>query len=156
MSDEADAGNESLYLPSVLRPSVRRKAINGSDDPAMVVGFPHLLPIELALGDQPRNEVLTAYDITPERWEVLRKNPAFQKAVRDAIEMLQRDGASFRIKARIQSEALLETSWKIIHSATTPSNVKADLIKHTHKVAGFEPKETVGAGAPLQININLG
>lgn len=143
-------------LPSLLRPDSRRLLpVDGNDDPA-IVAFHHLLPVELAMGDQPRNEVLKSYLITPERWEVLRKSRAFQKALKDAVDMLQREGMSFRVKARIQSEALLETSWKIIHSASTPSNVKADLIKHTHKVAGYEPKEPgAGLGNNMQININL-
>jgi hypothetical protein len=72
------------------------------------------------------------------------------------VETLSRDGMSFRVKARIQSEALLETSWQLIHSNSTPAQVKADLIKHTHKVAGLEPKEQAGVVSPLQININLG
>jgi hypothetical protein len=152
----ADAVEQALHaanIPAICRPTPRRVDM---DDPALL-GFPPTLPLELALGEIPRNEILTAYRLTPESWEELRKNPVFQKAVRDAIELLQRDGMSFRVKARMQSEALLETSWKIIHSTQTPSAVKADLIKHTHRIAGFEPKNNeVGAGNNLQININLG
>lgn len=143
-------------LPSLLRPHQRRELpSHGIDDPALI-GFPPTLPLELALGDSPRNEVLRAYDINANRWEVLRHNPTFQKALKDALEMLQRQGMSFRVKAALQAEALLETSWKLIHSASTPAPVKADLIKTTYRVAGLEPKETANVGSPLQININLG
>jgi len=135
-----------------LRTNLRRVDL---DDPAHI-GFPPTLPLELALGESPRGEILSAYNLTPESWDKLRSNPAFQKALRDAVEMLQRDGMTFRVKARMQSEALLETSWQLIHSNATPSAVKADLIKHTHRVAGLEPKENAVAISPLQININLG
>lgn len=136
---------------SALVPRPRRE---GVDDPSLI-GFPPTLPIELALAETPRNELLTAYGIGPVEWDVLRENPVFQKAVADAVEMMQREGMSFRAKARMQAEALLETSWAIIHAKDTPSPVKADLIKSTWKVAGVEPKETLAAIAPLQIVINL-
>jgi hypothetical protein len=71
---------------------------------------------------------------------------------------LQKDGVSFRIKAKLQAEALLAKSWALIHSPDTPNTVKADLIKSTVRWAGYEPKQTDGAGAgtnAFQININL-
>lgn len=140
------------YLPSLLKPHPPRE---GLDNPA-ILGFPPTLPIELALCDQPRNEVLKAYGIDREAWDRLRVNPVFILALKQAVEQMQREGMSFRVKARLQSEALLETSWKMIHNQHTPSSVKADLIKHTMKVAGLEPKEQATNVTPLQININLG
>lgn len=140
------------YLPSLLKPDPRR---TGLENPALL-GFPPTLPIELALGEQPRNEVLRAYSITPEGWDALRTNQVFVNALNAAVEAMQREGMSFRVKARLQSEALLETSWKMIHNVNTPSSVKADLIKHTMRVAGLEPKEQGNVVNPLQININLG
>lgn len=136
---------------SVYKPKSRRLDL---DDPA-ILGFPPTLPLELALGETPRRQLLEDYGFTRETWAVLRENPIFQKAVADATEFLQREGMTFRVKARMQAELLLETSWQIIHAATTPAVVKADLIKSTWKVAGMEPKETLAAINPLQININL-
>jgi hypothetical protein len=147
-----DRAIASEYLPSLLKPDPRR---TGLENPALL-GFPPTLPIELALGDSPRNEILVAYGVTPEQWDTLRANPIFQNAVRAAVEAMQREGMSFRVKARLQSEALLETSWKMIHNVNTPSSVKADLIKHTMRVAGLEPKEQVNNTPPLNIQINLG
>lgn len=148
---EVDELVAQANLPQLLRPVPRRM---GLDDPSLI-GFPPTLPLELALGEQPRKDLLLEYGYGPEEWEQLRTNPAFQKAVKDAVEMLQREGMAFRVKAKMQSEALLETSWKIIHAKDTPATVKADLIKSTWKVAGLEPKETLAAITPLQININL-
>lgn len=142
---------EDVFEVTVPRPKARRE---GVDDPALL-GFPPYLPVELALQETPRNELLTAYGITPQKWDQLRANAAFQKAVSDAVEMLQREGMTFRVKARMQAEALLETTWQMIHNKDTPSAVKADLIKSTWKVAGLEPKETLAATTPLRININL-
>ena len=146
---------QSTLLPALVRPPRLRDNL---EDPALL-GFPATLPIELAMGEYPRNDILTAYGISPAEWDVLRFSHAFRKALFDAIELLKKDGMSFRLKARMQSEALLETSWNLIHSVHTPSAVKADLIKHTHRVAGLEPKgDGVGVfgGTALQINIQLG
>lgn len=156
VQDAMDRVLHDAALPSLLRPSKRRLPdTDGNDDPA-ILGFPPTLPVELAMREQPRNAILQCYGIGPEQWDVLRANPVFQKALKDAVEMLQRHGMSFRVKAGMQAEALLETNWKLIHSATTPAAVKADLIKNTFKVAGLEPKEQANATNPLQININLG
>lgn len=138
-------------LPAAPRPVRRRE---GLDDPSLL-GFPPTLAVELAMGEQPRNDILKAYDLTAERWNAIRANPLFISAVKAAVEMLQKDGMSFRVKARLQSEALLETSWQLIHSQVTPAQVKADLIKHTHRVAGLEPKEAATTGNAMQINIHL-
>lgn len=141
------------FLPAICRPRVPRVNL---DDPA-TIGFPPTLPLELALGEVPRNEILTEYGLDADSWDVLRANPVFQRALRDAVDTLAKDGMAFRVKARMQSEALLETSWKLIHSQDTPSAVKADLIKHTHRVAGLEPKDgVVVGGTNLQINLHLG
>lgn len=124
-------------------------------DPAEF-GFPHMLPYELALGEDSPKELCESYGIDKERFKQLCKNPAFQKAFHDAKELLAKEG-SFRIKARLQSEALLKTSWKLIHAEHTPAAVKADLIKATYKAANLEPKAgDAGAANNLQININLG
>lgn len=138
--------------PSMLRPRPRRE---GVDDPA-TFGFPPTLPIELVLRECPRNQILEAYGIGPAEWDLLRHNAVFQKALQDAVEKLRRDGMSFRVKAQMQAEALLETSWQLIHAQNTPAAVKSDLIKNTIKVAGLEPKEAPSILTPLQINIQLG
>lgn len=118
--------------------------------------FHPMLPVELVLGEFKRKDIFEAYNITPDKWEELRHNPVFVRAVKDAKEQLSKEGASFRLKAKLQAEQLLATSWQLIHEKETPASVKADLIKHTMKVAGLEPKEgQTTSGTNLQININL-
>jgi hypothetical protein len=126
-------------------------------DPAEL-GFPPMLPVELAMRiDTPRN-VCAAYGIDRAEFEMLCSHPVFQKAFMDAQTELLRDGMSFRLKARMQAEKLLEKSWTIIHDEHTAPPVAADLIKSTVKWAGYEPKNTEAAalGSAFQININLG
>ena len=125
-------------------------------DPTTRMGWPAMLPVELALGESSPKAICEAYELSKDDFVRLTANPAFQKSFRDAQEMLQKEGMAFRIKARMQSEALLPASWKLIHSQYTPANVKAKLIEATWRVAGFEPKESDRAPiVPLQINIQL-
>lgn len=122
------------------------------------LGFPPMLPIELAMHIDTPQKVCAAYGIDRNEFEALCSHPVFQKAFADAQSELQRDGMSFRLKARMQAEKLLEKSWTIIHDERTAPPVAADLIKSTVKWAGYEPKGTDGAapGSAFQININLG
>lgn len=126
-------------------------------DPA-TMGFPPMLPVELAMHIDTPAKVCAAYGVSRAEFEILCDSPVFIKAFSDAQTELQRDGVSFRLKARMQAEKLLEKSWSIIHADTTPVTVQADLIKSTVKWAGYEPKniEAPGIGSAFQININLG
>lgn len=128
------------------------------DDPAML-GFPPMLPIELALRAAPVREICAAYGIDRDEFTALSEDPVFIRAYATAKEELQKDGVSFRLKAKVQAEELLKKSWALIHSDQTPSNIKADLIKATVRWAGYEPKSNDGPGGAanaFQININLG
>lgn len=125
-------------------------------DPASL-GWPSTLPVEIALRIAPLPAIRAAYNIEWDEWEELRANPAFRKAVLEAQEKAQEDGFTYKTKARLQAEALLATSWTLIHDVATPAAVKADLIKFTTRVAGYDaPKSAVEAGGGFQIHINLG
>jgi hypothetical protein len=127
------------------------------DDPADL-GFPPMLPLELALKVAPVQEICEAYGISRDELTRLTEDQTFVQAFQNAKEMLQKDGMSFRVKARIQAEELLKKSWGMIHADHTPTAIKADLIKATVRWAGLEPKgDGAGvAGSAFQININLG
>lgn len=127
------------------------------DNPACI-GFPPLLPFELAMRTSAPAKVCEAYGISREEFAVLCDDPIFQQAFAAAVEGLRKEGASFRVKARLQAEELLKKSWAIIHAAETPPSVQADLIKHTVRWAGYEPRGEEGSkqANAFQININLG
>ncbi len=118
--------------------------------------WPATLPIEIALKVAPLERILDAYGIHAFEWEALRNDPLFKAEVERAAEMLKQEGMSFRTKARLQAEELLRTSWKIIHDDTMPANVRADLLKFTVRVAGYDVSKDGGPTQNgLQININL-
>jgi hypothetical protein len=136
-------------------------------DPA-ALGWSPSLPLELALRQQPVREICQAYGIDKHEYERLRADPNFRKAVAEATETLKEDGASFKLKARVQSEELLKTSWNLIHRPLdeVSASVKAQLIMFTVRCAGLdasvEQKARANAQASasaltaLTINLHLG
>lgn len=127
-------------------------------DPSLL-GYPPTLLVELALRSNPLNEILDSYNIGEEEWEVIRNDPSFIQDLARTVEQLKEDGAGFKTKAKLQAEALLQTSWKLIHDVLTPPSVKADMIKSTVKWAGYEPKagaDAQVAGSGFSINISFG
>lgn len=128
-------------------------------DPA-ALGWPPTLPIEIALKTAPLSQIQAEYGYTDEEWAALRHDPRFLADLTQAVEMVRQDGMSFKMKAKLQAEELLKTSWRLIHAPAdeVPSSVKADLIKATARWAGYDNKDTGAAGGnatALQININL-
>ena len=132
---------------------------NGSD-PSTIGNYPATLPVEIALRVAPLRDICASYNIAHDEWLLLKEDPVFQRDLAAAVELVKKDGMSFRLKAKLQSEELLKTSWKMIHSQNeaVPASVRADLLKFTVRAAGLaEPAEKAGANANnLQINIQLG
>lgn len=131
-----------------------------SADPATMGLYPPSFPIELALRVASVRRTCEAYGISHEEWMDIREDPVFKSDLTKACEMVRKEGMSFKLKARLQSEELLKTSWQMIHApeGRVPATVRADLLKFTIRAAGLvEAGPGEGAGATnLQININLG
>lgn len=128
-------------------------------DPA-ALGWSPTLPLEIAMRERTPKDICKAYGIDHETWTQLRSDPSFRMAVREADEALKREGARFKLKAQIQAEELLKTSFHMIHDPATPSAVQADLLKFTIRAAGLDgSKDQAGAVAGqamgLILNINL-
>lgn len=132
------------------------KAYDPGRDPAEL-GWPPTLPIEIALKTAPLQDIREAYGYTPEEWMALKDNPQFLADLTAAISMVKEEGMSFKLKARLQAEELLKTSWRLIHAPQdeVPSSVKADLIKATARWAGYDTKDSGGGGSANQLNIQI-
>lgn len=103
-------------------------------------------------------EVLEEHNVTLTDLKVFNEDPVFLRRVGDYRQEIREKGLSFRLKARMQAEELLTTSWTIIHDAAVSPAVKADLIKSTVKWADLEPRgaASVDVGGGVRITINLG
>lgn len=124
------------------------------------LGFPPMLPMELALKiDSPPN-ICAHYGITKEQFAGIIRHPVFIKQYQEAIEALKVEGMSFKIKARMQAEDYLTTAFAMIKSPGTSDAVRADLIKSTVRWAGYEAKAVdagaAGGGFNIMINLNTG
>lgn len=123
--------------------------------------WPATLAIELALTPNRVKEVCEAYGIEREQWETLKLNTAFQAELKAAVEALRQEGAAFKVRAQMQAQELLKVSWAMIHDSDVPAAVRADLLKHTVKVAGLDASKDQGVfgkgggGSAFSIVLNL-
>lgn len=121
------------------------------------LGFHPMLPYELAMKvDSPAN-ICRAYGLSKSEFAGLIAHAVFIKAYQEAIEALKVDGMGFKVKARIQAEAYLDTAFHMAQNAGTSDSVRADIIKNTVRWAGYDAKAAeVGQGNSFNIQINLG
>ena len=130
------------------------------------LGFPPMLPMELAMNTGRPSEILEAYGLGKDDWERFKANPTFLVACAEARKMAEADGGSFRMKARTMAEMLLKDALDMAREDDTekvPPSVRADLIKFMVRIAGLDAsidqKGTAAGkaiGAQAVININLG
>lgn len=107
---------------------------------------------------EPLADILKAYNLQPSDLKDFVSQTLFRQKLDAYRHQIRENGLSFRVKARAQAELLLDTSWKVIHDKEVSAAVKADLIKWTAKMAGYEPSEKDGLaqGQQVVVNINLG
>jgi hypothetical protein len=127
------------------------------------LAWPPTLPIELALKMSTPVELKAHYGFTDDEWDNLRANPVFIAELAAACELVKQDGMSFRLKARMQAEELLNTGWRLIHAPTSevPAAVKERLMATVYRMAGYDTKADGvapggNAGLAIQINFNGG
>lgn len=148
-------------LPAPAAPFPRRVHHEVADDPA-TLAYPPTFPLEIALKTAPLPDICRAYGIDRATWDHLKTSARFLADLRAAQALVAEEGMSFRVKARLQAEELLKTSWKLIHAPSdeVPSSVKADLIKFTIRAAGYDEsakKDTgTGQGPTFNLQINMG
>lgn len=156
MSDAVALKTAVPAIPQAVPGSFVGVTLEALRNPADL-GFPSMLPMELALKiDTPPN-ICKAYGISREQFTEIIRHPVFIKQYQEAIESLKVDGMSFKVKARMQAEDFLTTSYSMVKNPATSDAVRADLIKTTARWAGYDQKAVdAGAGSNFNIQINLG
>lgn len=134
------------YLPAVVDPTRPDRA-----------DWSMQLAVDVAIGS-PEAAVLDAYNLQFHEYGRILEDPAFCARVAEIKKELQKNGASFRLKAQLQAEEYLKTSFMMVHDPDTPSTVRAQLIRDTVRWATWDnpAPQAVGAGNGFSININLG
>lgn len=102
--------------------------------------------------------ILEEYELTVFAYRRILADPRFQTSVDKMHEELSKDGMSFKLKAQLQAEAMLDENWKLVHSPLTDPAVKVRAIANTARWAGYDaPPQQGGLGTGgFSININLG
>lgn len=150
-----EPASEIASMPEILPPAVQPTRVLNPHDPSEIEAWPRNLPIEIALQTGPIDKLVEAYKISPDEWAVLSTNPDFQAEVEAQREALKTEGMSFKMKARLQAEEMLRTSWQMVHNPDTPAPQRVDLIKTTFRVAGYDNKEGTNIGNAVGLSINL-
>lgn len=142
--DEGKLPNPLFYPPEPCENPARK-------------GWPASLVVDMALGGASDEAICTAYELQQHELEDIKSDPSFIVQLAAVEKEIQKEGVSFRMKARLQAEELLATSWGLIHSPATPASVKAGLIKDTVRWAGWDaPAQEAGAGrGGFSVNIVL-
>ena len=111
--------------------------------------------LDVALGLDSTEDILRKYNVSPQQYEQWSKHPLFQRAVVEYQQQARDSGVSFKLRARIQAEDLLNVSYKLIYNPDVPAAVRADLIKWTAKMGDLEPSSKEGSNAEMMTQKTL-
>ncbi len=124
-------------------------------DPSSL-GYPPMLPVELALRIDTPAKICALYGISKDEFIAITKHPVFIKSYKEAVESLRVDGMSFKLKAKMQAEDYLRTAYAMAQDKNTSDAVRADIIKNTIRWAGYDAKTAdTGQNNSFSIQINL-
>lgn len=115
-----------------------------------------VLDVALGVDDDTLCEV---YELQYPQLKRIKAMDSFNSQVEGMKKELQKDGMSFRIKARLQAEEYLRTTFEMIHNPDIDPKVRKDLIEATVRWAGLDKPKTEdegGKGSGFSVTINLG
>lgn len=117
------------------------------------------LAIELALKLDDSAVIFQRHGIAVDQALELLETPAFTALLTQATADVKEKGLSFRAKARVMAEDLLQHGYEIASDEYASAAVRADLIQWMARVADLEPakkdgKDT-GGGGGLHLSITF-
>jgi len=104
-----------------------------------IVPWDNEMCLAVALGVDDTTAILQRFGVTRQTYDAWCTHPLFMRTVAEYQQQARDSGLSFRLRARIQAESLLDVSYQLIYTKDVPAAVKADLIKWTAKMADLEP-----------------
>ena len=129
----------------------------GPFKPDSPLSFPGDLVIALATGLEEPDVVAARYGFEGRDWDQLKKWKPFQAAVQAQIAEFEKNGATFKLKAKALTEDVFEEAYKIARGNDASLLQKLEFIKLGAKLADMEPKANtqVAAGPGFSISINF-
>ena len=133
----------------------KSQALDLTDD--FPVQVPPRMVLEIAYGLEAPIDIAQRYGFNEVQFGVLCQHDPFRKAVDAKRAELKAGGYSFRMKAALAAEDLLQEVAVLAISKHTDFGEKMDALKFLTKVGDLEPKEskTVAQGSGFSITINL-
>lgn len=112
--------------------------------------------IDFVLGAS-KESICEEYNFTEQFYERMVQDVGFLGKVAALQKELEKDGATFTLKAKLQAEVLLDESFKMAMSGDVDSRVRAKLIADTVRWAGFDkngasPDNTGGFSVTITLN----
>jgi len=117
------------------------------------------LAYELALKLDDSATIFTRHGYTGEQALALLETQEFPVLLERVVEEVREKGLSFRAKARVMAEDLLQHGYEIATDELASAAVRADLIQWMARVADLEPAKKDGkdngAGGGLHLSITF-
>lgn len=111
---------------------------------------------DLATGMEDPDEVAKRYGFEGEEWEQLAQRPEVVRAVKQQAAELSKNGTTFKNKARLLTNSMLDDLYKACMREDVPVKDKAQALLAVTKLAGLDaPAAAVAQGAGFSITINL-
>lgn len=168
MNDPFSWVEESEQPTTAIQP-----IFDGSDPLAVVRSIPAWIPaspvsaearpewsarlvIDYVLGAS-KAAIMEEYNILDHHYERIVNDVGFMGKVAALRKELEKDGATFTLKAKLQAEVLLDESFKMAMNPDCDSRVRAKLIGDTVRWAGFDksggaPDNTGGFSVTITLN----
>jgi len=117
------------------------------------------LAYELALKLDDSGEIFARHGYNGEQALALLETAEFPVLLERVVQEVREKGLSFRAKARVMAEDLLQHGYEIATDAQASAAVRADLIQWMARVADLEPAKKdgkdSGAGGGLHLSITF-
>lgn len=112
---------------------------------------------EVATGIEDGKDIAKRYGIAEDEWRVIESRSDFQAEVTKLRTEMERSGQTFRTKAHIMADKLMDDMFTHAIGADVPVKDKAAALQLLTRVADLEPKASaqVQAGPGFSITINL-
>lgn len=116
------------------------------------------LVVDVAL-NQSIETICDVHGLTQHSFNRICENPAFVMAVATLRKQLEKEGATFKLKAGLQADVYLGQVHAMVMDTTMDPKVRVRLIESVARWAGFDTPQPVGSQGGMggfSISINLG
>jgi len=150
--------NEEFGMPEELTPEQRRLSRIGNAPAAYKLQLERLA-YELALKLEEPGAIFARHGYDREQAVELLHQPGFGDLLERVSKEVREQGVTFRAKARIMAEDLLQDGYEIATDELAPKTVRAELIQWFAKVGDLEPapksKDSGGGSGGGGFTLNL-